>query len=148
MICLGPVSDINVAAVSAEKVRRGGLLDVHQEVPFEDKFALLVLLAFLVGLVVFPSQSSAAFAAVDVSHGMIPCGHLSIAWFSMDHVHDFFEEICTAVLPVEGPGCEGVNGGKMGTTFGTAKDASASEVTAIAHSHGGLLVLVRDERTG
>lgn len=42
---------MNVAAVSAEKVRRGGLLDVHQEVPFEDKFALLVLLAFLVGLV-------------------------------------------------------------------------------------------------
>lgn len=79
---------------------------------------------------VFPSQSSAAFAAVDVSHGMIPCGHLSIAWFSMDHVHTtrgctafrwesgesidvregtvslvslhFFEEICTTVLPVEG----------------------------------------------
>lgn len=45
------MSDMNVAAVSAEKVRRGGLLDVHQEVPFEDKFALLVLLAFLVGLV-------------------------------------------------------------------------------------------------
>lgn len=40
-----------MAAVSAGKVRRGGLLDVHQEVSFEDEFALLVLLAVLVGLV-------------------------------------------------------------------------------------------------
>lgn len=39
-----------------------------------------------------------------------------------------------------------MNSGEMGTAFGTAKDASASKVTAIAHSHDGLLVLVRDER--
>lgn len=51
MECLRPVSDINVADVSAETVKRGGLLDVDQEVSFEDEFALLVPLAFLVGLV-------------------------------------------------------------------------------------------------
>lgn len=41
----------------------------------------------MIGTYVFPSQNLAAFAAIYVSDGMIPCGHLSVVRFTLDDIY-------------------------------------------------------------
>lgn len=113
----------------------GRLLDVRKQITFKDVFAFFVLLGRLIGFVVFPSETSAALAAIDVSHGVCACRHGAIVRLALNNIDNAVKEISPAVLAVERSGYHGVNGCQMGLAGRAAIYALPSEIAAIAHAH-------------
>jgi len=111
------------------------LLHINQEVTLEDEFPLLVFLGGFVCSVIFPSKSSPAFAAVNVSDGMVARGHWPIIRFSFNHIDDYVEEIRSPMLTIEGPRDHRVNRGKMCLASGASIDALSCKVLAITQAH-------------
>src|SRR5712675_494115 len=36
---------------------------------------------------IFPTENGAALAAIDVSHGVVACSHLTVVWLAFNNVH-------------------------------------------------------------
>lgn len=75
--------------------------DDAQQLRLEDELALLVLLARLVRLVVFPPDAGVAAAAVDVPHDVPAGGHITFVRFGAVDVDDVVEEVGLTVLAAE-----------------------------------------------
>ena len=75
--------------------------DGAQELCLEDELALLVLLARLVGLVVFPADRLLALAAVDVAYNVAARRHVALVGVGFGHVDDAVEQVGFAVLATE-----------------------------------------------
>lgn len=69
-----------------------------QQLRFQDKLALLVLLASLVRLVVFPADSLLALPAVDIADYVAASRHIALIWIRLGDVDDAIEQVCFAVL--------------------------------------------------
>jgi hypothetical protein len=69
----------------------GRLADDAQQLRLEDEFALLVLLASLVGLVIFPSHAGVAATAVDVPDNVPARCHITLIRFGAVDVDDGVE---------------------------------------------------------
>lgn len=72
-----------------------------EELLFQDKFALLVLLAALVCLVVLPSYRFLALSAGDITHNVSAGCHAAFNSFTLCDVDDIIEEVCFAMLASE-----------------------------------------------
>ena len=81
--------------------RSPGLGDGAQQLGLEDELALLVLLASLVGLVVFPAHRLLALGAVDVADNVAAGGHVALVGVGLGDVDDVVEEIGLAMLAAE-----------------------------------------------
>lgn len=81
----------------------GRSLDIDEQIALKDIFAFLVLLRFFVSLIIFPTQCSTAFAAVDISDSMIASSHWAIVWLPFNDVDDDVKKIRSAMLAVESP---------------------------------------------
>lgn len=75
--------------------------DRTQELRLEDIFALLVLLAGLVCLVILPADRLFALSAVYVTYYVASGRHVALVWVRFGDVYDLVEEICLAVLTAE-----------------------------------------------
>ena len=84
-------------------------MHVDQEVALEDEFALFISLCGFVCLVlrtygisvrtksrrhgskrlahVFPAEDCLTLAAVDITDGVVACGHLAVVRFTFNHIH-------------------------------------------------------------
>lgn len=112
------------------------LLHVDEQVALEDKFAFLVFLRGLVCLVIFPAQGGATLDAVDIPHSVVPRSHRAIVGFAFNDIHDAVEQVCSAVLPIEGPGYHGMDGSEMSPACRAAVDTFARKIASITHAHG------------
>lgn len=75
--------------------------DNAQQLGLEDELALLVLLAGLVRLVVFPPDGARAAAALDVAHDVAAGCHVTLGGLGGLDVDDAVEEVCLAMLASE-----------------------------------------------
>jgi len=92
------------------------LLHVDEEVALEDVLPFLVLLGLFVRFVVFPAEYGLALAAIDVSHGVVACCHLTVIWFTFDNVNHVFEQVGASMLAIECPGYHGVDSSEVSAT--------------------------------
>lgn len=72
-----------------------------QQLRLQDIFPLLVLLARLVGFVVFPTDRLITLLALDVSYNMPAGGHVSFHRFRLLDIDDRGKEECLAMLAAE-----------------------------------------------
>ena len=72
-----------------------------EQLRLEDELALLVLLARLVRLVVFPADRLLALPAVDVTHDVAARRHVAFAGIGLGDVDDAVEEVCFSMLAAE-----------------------------------------------
>ena len=72
-----------------------------QELRLQDKLALLVLLARLVGLVVLPAHRVVALAACYIAHDVAAGGHVAFGGLAGRDVHHGSEEVGFAMLATE-----------------------------------------------
>lgn len=63
--------------------------------------SLLILLARLVGLIVFPTHGLIALSASNISHDMSPCRHVPLTSLASSDVHNLREEIGLSMLAAE-----------------------------------------------
>lgn len=89
-------------------------------VEFNDVLPLLVFLAALKGLLIFPAQSGLAVLAVDVSDSMKTCQQHPLFCWPTTHIHHRVEEVGTPLTALEGLGDEVVVVGQVSTAVGTA----------------------------
>jgi hypothetical protein len=76
-----------------------------EQLRLEDKFALLVLLAGFVSLVVLPADCLFALPAVNVAYDMPASRHVALVRIGLGTVDDAVEKVCFAVLTAEILGC-------------------------------------------
>lgn len=67
------------------------LLHIDEEVALQNVLPFFVLLGLFVRLVIFPAEYGAALTAIDVSHGVVACSHLTVIRFAFDNVDHIFE---------------------------------------------------------
>ena len=77
---------------------------LHDLVLFKYELAFLVLLGFLVGSLVLPSEHLAAVTAVDVGDRVKPRHELPVLLGPRGDVHGVRGEKCAAIPPLEGLG--------------------------------------------
>lgn len=77
------------------------LTDVTEQLGLEDELALLVLLARLVRLIVFPADGLLALLAGDVAHDMAARRHAALRRLARLDVDHAVEEVGLAVLAAE-----------------------------------------------
>jgi hypothetical protein len=75
--------------------------NLTQQLCFENKLALFVLLARLKGLIILPSHCLFALFAKDVADDMSTGCHVSLARFPLGDVYDAIEEVGFAMLAAE-----------------------------------------------
>jgi len=92
------------------------LLHVDEEVTLEDVLPFLVLLGLFVRFVIFPAEYGLALAAIDVSHGVVACSHLTVIRFTFDNVNHVFEQVGASMLAIECPGYHGVDSSEVSAT--------------------------------
>lgn len=93
-------------------------IDCTQQLSLQDELPLLILLARLIRLVIFPPHSLPALPAQDVPHNMPASGHVSFRSLSQGDVDDGAEEIGFAVLAAEVL-CKGGKGQQIGRVVGS-----------------------------
>jgi hypothetical protein len=76
-----------------------------EQLCLEDEFALFVLLAGLVGLVVFPAHCLFALPAVNVAYDVSASRHIALVRVGLGDVDDAVKEVCFAMLATEILGC-------------------------------------------
>jgi len=86
----------------------GQLLDIHEQIPLENEFAFFILLTAFIGIVIFPSECYAAFAAVDVSDDVVACSHCALTRVALNDINNLLEEIGSSMLAIECPRQHGI----------------------------------------
>lgn len=91
-------------------------MHVDEEVALEDVLPFLVLLGLFVRFIIFPAEYGLALAAIDVSHGVVACSHLTVIRFTFDNVNHVFEQVGATMLAIECPGYHGVDSSEVCAT--------------------------------
>jgi len=105
------VARTEITVTVMDIVLRGRLLDVHEQIAFQDVFAFFVLLRVLECKIVFPSDNVLALAAQDITDDVITRSHRAFTGFTFDNVHNFLEEIRSSVLAIKCSRNHGMNSG-------------------------------------
>jgi len=110
-------------------------LHVHEQVSLEDVLALLILLGTLVRAIVFPPERGPAFAAVDVTDGVVPSGHRPVTGLAFDDVDNSIKKVGSAVLAVKGTRYHGVDSSQMSSAGQAPVDTLSRKISTITHTH-------------
>jgi len=110
-------------------------LHIHEQVSLQDVLAFFVLLRRLVCLVVFPTKSGTAFAAIYVPDSVVTSSHWTIIGFSLDNVDNSVKKVRSSMLTIESSRDHRMNSRKVSLARRATVNAFTVEVSAIAHAH-------------
>jgi hypothetical protein len=86
------------------KNAKNASIDCTQQLRLQNELPLLVLLASLISLVVFPTHRFITLLALNVTHDMSAGGHIPFHCFGLLDVDDGGEEECLSMLSAKVPG--------------------------------------------